>query len=87
MADVELERKEKLTRQQAADWLSTLSRAFARGGEVELPVGHSTLKLRLPDEVRAEFEIEIDGDEVEVEVEFTWSTKATTDGGPAATAT
>lgn len=75
MADVKLERKETLSRQEAAVWLAALSKAFAHGGHVELPVGAGgTLELQLPEEVRAEFEVEVDGDQVEIEVEFTWST-------------
>jgi amphi-Trp domain-containing protein len=35
--------------------------------------GGATVELRLPDDVRAEFEVEVDGDEVEIELEFTWS--------------
>ena len=74
MADVKLERKESLSREQAAVWLHALSRAFAQGGKVELPMGDGTLGLQLPEHVEAEFEVEVDGDEVQVEVEFTWST-------------
>ncbi|GAA2017663.1 hypothetical protein GCM10009740_01470 [Terrabacter terrae] len=74
MADVKLERKEPLSREEAAQWLSVLSKAFARGGDVKLPLGADTVELRLPDRVHAEFEVEVSGDEVEVEVEFTWST-------------
>lgn len=74
MADVKLERKESLSRDEVAVWLHALSRAFARGGDVELPVGDGTLSLHLPEQVQAEFEVEVDGDEVEIEVEFKWST-------------
>ena len=74
MADVSFERKRSLSRQEAATWLTALSRGFARGDEVvELPVGDGgTVTLRLPEEVHAEFEVEVSGDEVEVELEFTW---------------
>jgi amphi-Trp domain-containing protein len=74
MADVTLERKESLSRQQAAVWLSALSKAFSHGGHVSLPMGRDTLGLEVPEHVRAEFEVEVDGDEVQVEIEFTWST-------------
>lgn len=74
MADVKLERKESLSREEAAQWLSVLAKAFARGGEVTLPLGTATVELDLPDRVRAEFEVKVDGDEVEIELEFTWST-------------
>jgi amphi-Trp domain-containing protein len=74
MSDVKLERKMTLSRDEAAVWASVLSKAFARGGEVELPVGDSKLSLQLPEQMEAEFEVEVDGTEVQVELEFTWST-------------
>ena len=74
MADVSFERKRALTRQEAAVWLSALAKGFSDGDEVELPVGGGgVVTLRLPEQVRAEFEVEVSGDEVEVELEFTWS--------------
>ncbi|GAA2747534.1 hypothetical protein GCM10009868_37410 [Terrabacter aerolatus] len=80
MADVKLERTESLSRQEAAQWLAVLSKAFARGGEVTLPMGAATDELHLPERVRAEFEVEVDGDEVQIELEFTWSTAHRVDG-------
>jgi amphi-Trp domain-containing protein len=75
MPDVKLEQKQSLRRAEAAVWLHALSRAFERGAEAELPMpGGATVELRIPDEVRAEFEVEVDGDEVEIELEFKWST-------------
>src|SRR5437660_7716549 len=73
MSDVKLERKESLSHDEAADLLSQVSRAFTKGGHVELPFGHGTVSLHIPDQVRTEFEVEVDGDEVEVELEFKWS--------------
>jgi amphi-Trp domain-containing protein len=73
MADVSFERNKAVSREEAAVWLSALSKGFARGGEVALPVGGGgSVTLRLPEQVHAEFEVEITGDEVEVELEFTW---------------
>jgi amphi-Trp domain-containing protein len=74
MSDVEFSRKQTLTRHEAADRLSALAAALADRGDVEVELGASTLKLRVPDHVRCEVEVEVDGDEVELEVEFTWST-------------
>jgi amphi-Trp domain-containing protein len=75
MADVTLEQKQSLTRKEAAVWLHALSKAFERGGEAEFPMpGGATVEFRVPDEVKAEFEVKVDGDEVEIEVEFAWST-------------
>jgi amphi-Trp domain-containing protein len=80
MADVSFERKKDLSREEAAVWLKALAKGFAHGGDVELPVGGGgVVTLRLPDKVRAEFEVEIEGDEVEVELEFTWSLASTED--------
>jgi amphi-Trp domain-containing protein len=76
MSDVEVKRTESLTRQQAADRLSTLAAALAQGGHVTFELGASKLKLRVPDHVRCEVEVEVDGDEVELEVELKWSTAA-----------
>lgn len=76
MTDVKVERKATLSRAEAAVWLHALSSAFAKGGEVTLPIGDGTVALNLPEQVEAEFEVEVEGDEVEVEVEFTWSTAA-----------
>lgn len=73
MSDVKVERKESLSRDEAAMWLSLLSKAFAAGDHAELPFGSSSVSLNIPDRVRAELEVEVEGDEVEVEVEFKWS--------------
>lgn len=81
MSDVSVEHKESLSREQAAVWLHALSQAFRKGGEVSLPLGSeegpsSTVSLKLPEQVQAEFEVEVDGDEVQIEVELTWSTSS-----------
>jgi hypothetical protein len=34
------------------------------------------MSLRIPDDVRVEFEVEVDGDEIEVEIELKWSTRS-----------
>ncbi len=56
MSDMKVERKESLTRQQAADKLSALATALAKGGDVDL--GGATVNLRVADEMRSEFEVE-----------------------------
>jgi amphi-Trp domain-containing protein len=74
MSDVKVERKESLSRDDAATWLSLLARAFNTAGDhAELPFGTSSVSLHIPDRVRAELEVEVEGNEVEVEVEFKWS--------------
>jgi amphi-Trp domain-containing protein len=74
VSDVKVERKESVSREDAARWLELASRAFAAGSDVDLPFGAGEVSLHIPDQVQAEFEIEVDGTEVEVELEFKWST-------------
>ncbi len=76
MSDVEVKRKESLSRQEAAEWMVGLAEAMTRGGNVEVHLGTSTLKMHVPDQVRCEVEVEVDGDEVELEIELKWSTEA-----------
>jgi amphi-Trp domain-containing protein len=77
MSDVKVELRESLTRQQVADRLSALARALAEDGRPDLELGGTTVSLRVPDEVRSEFEVEVDGDEFELELELKWSTART----------
>lgn len=72
MSDVKLERKESVSRAEAADMLAMLARAFTTGGHTELPFGPGTVTLHIPDSVRTEFEVEVEGDEIEIEVEIKW---------------
>jgi amphi-Trp domain-containing protein len=74
MSDMKVELKESLTRQQAAGRLSALARALEEDGKVDLQLGETTVSLRVPDNVRSEFEVEVDGDEIELELELKWST-------------
>ena len=74
MSDLELKRKESLTKAEVAKRLSAFAKALAAGGDVELEMGDTSMSLRVPDDVRVEFEVEVDGDEIEVEIEMKWST-------------
>src|SRR5687767_6228906 len=74
MADLEIERKERVTRAQAAKVLSALADALARGAEAELDLGGTSLTLRVADDLRMEVEVEVDGSEIEIEIELKWST-------------
>ncbi|HUA42029.1 MAG TPA: amphi-Trp domain-containing protein [Streptosporangiaceae bacterium] len=73
MSDVKVERKESLTRDEAARLLALLSKAFTASDHADLPFGPGSVSLYIPDHVRAELEVEVEGDEVELEVEFKWS--------------
>jgi amphi-Trp domain-containing protein len=73
VSDLEIERKESLSRQEAAKRLMTIAEGLAGEGEVELDLGGTSLSLRVADDVRVEVEVEVDGDEIELEVELKWS--------------
>jgi len=73
MSDVKVERKESLSRDDAATLLALLARAFTAGDHAELPFAPNSVSLHIPDQVHAELEVEVEGDEVEVEIEFKWS--------------
>lgn len=79
MSDLEIERKESLTRGEAAKRLMAIAEALAGGGKVELDLGGTSLSLRVADDVRAEVEVEVDGDEVELEFELKWSLRPASD--------
>jgi amphi-Trp domain-containing protein len=82
MSDMKVELKESLTRQQVADRLSALARAIAEGGKVDLELGEATVTLRVPDNLRTEFEVEVEGDELELELEFKWSRTTRAEASP-----
>jgi amphi-Trp domain-containing protein len=76
VSDLELKRKESLTRTELAKRLSAFADALGSGHGVELEMDGMSMSLRVPDDVRVEFEVEVDGDEIEVEVEVKWSTSS-----------
>ena len=79
MSDLELKRKESLTKAEVAKRLSAFAKALAGGDDVELEMGGTSMSLRVPDDVRVEFEVEVDGDEIEIEIELKWSTSSAAD--------
>lgn len=80
MSSMELKRKGSLTRQEAANWLAAFAIALAHGGQAQLDVGGTTVRLHVPEDVRTEFEVEIDGDELELDIELKWSTASPATG-------
>ena len=72
MAEVKVEHKATVSRDEAAAFLSVLARAISGDDKTEFPMGPSTVSLTVPEQVRTEIEVEVDGDEVEIEIEFSW---------------
>jgi amphi-Trp domain-containing protein len=74
LSDVEFKRTETLTRAEVAKLISALGDALGGDSdEVQLQLGDTRIKLKVPDRMQAEVEIEVDGDEVELELELKWS--------------
>jgi len=74
MADVEIKRKVRLTREQAGERLMELGKALTAAPESELDLDGDSIRFTVGDQVRWEFELEVDGDEIELEIELKWST-------------
>jgi amphi-Trp domain-containing protein len=69
---MELEEKQRMSREDAAARLHALADALARNNEVEFDRGGLKFKVHVPDEVDFKLEIEIGDDERELEIELTW---------------
>lgn len=76
MADVKLEQKQRLGREEAARLVAALAAGLSDDGNVALRLGSSTLKLSVAGQVDCELEVSVDGDEIELELELKWSTSA-----------
>ena len=74
MPEFKFEKKEALSRKEAAGWLSAIAKALGSDDGFELERGGEKLKLDVADEVMLELEVEIDDDETELEIEIKWPT-------------
>lgn len=75
--EFKFEKKEVLSRKEAAGWLSAIAKALGSDGSFELERGGEKLSLYVADEVRLELEVEIKDDETELEIELKWPTTPT----------
>jgi amphi-Trp domain-containing protein len=76
MADVEIKRKARLTREQAGERLIELGKALTAAPEAELNLDSDSIRFTVGDRVQWEFELEVHGNEIELEIELKWSTAA-----------
>jgi amphi-Trp domain-containing protein len=76
MPKLKFEKKETLSRKEAASRLREIAQALGAGQEFELKRGGEKLEFDVPDEVTFELEIEIEDGESELEVEIKWSSQA-----------
>ena len=76
MAEVEIKRKVRLSRERAGEHLIVLGRALAGGSTSEFDLEGDSIRFAVADHLEWEFELEVDGDEVELEIELKWSNVA-----------
>jgi amphi-Trp domain-containing protein len=72
MEILEVERKERLRREEVAARLRLLADMLARHNDVEFERGGMRFKVPVPDEVELKVELEVESDERELEIELTW---------------
>lgn len=72
MSLLELEKKRRLRREEAAAHLHAIADVLASNNEVEFERGDLRFTVHVPDEVDFTLEIEIDDDKREIEIELTW---------------
>lgn len=82
MAEVELKRKIRLSREEAGERLIVLGKALTSGSRSEVDFDGDSIRFTVADDLAWEFELEVDGDEIELEIELKWSNAT-----PAASAT
>jgi amphi-Trp domain-containing protein len=69
---LEVERKERLSREQVAERLRDLADRLARHNDIEFERGGMHFTVSVPDEVELKVELEIETDKRELEIELTW---------------
>jgi amphi-Trp domain-containing protein len=69
---IEIETKERMTREQAAARLHELADHLARHNDVEFDRGGARFRVRVPDEIAVKLEFEAGSDGAELEIELSW---------------
>ncbi|MGZ4665856.1 MAG: amphi-Trp domain-containing protein [Frankiaceae bacterium] len=83
MVDVELKRKVRISREDAARRLIALGEALTAGDEVQLEDEGNSIRFAVAGEVEWEFELEVEDDETELEIEMKWSNSPSAEEAPA----
>lgn len=68
----EVERKDHVTREEAAARLRDLADMLARHNDVEFERGGMRFTVHVPDELELKVELEVESDERELEIELSW---------------
>jgi amphi-Trp domain-containing protein len=73
MVDIELKRKVRISREDAARRLIAFGEALAAGGKAHLEDDGNSISFAVADEVEWKLELEVEDDEIELEIEMKWS--------------
>jgi amphi-Trp domain-containing protein len=68
----EVEEKEKLSREAAAERLRAIADELERHNGLRVQRGGKTVDVRVADDVDFELEVEIESDESSIEIEISW---------------
>jgi amphi-Trp domain-containing protein len=69
---LEIKRKERVSREEAARRLHAFADNLARHNDVEFERDGTRIKMHVPDEIALKVEFEVEDDETELEIELTW---------------
>jgi amphi-Trp domain-containing protein len=69
---IEIEQKERLTREEVAARLRDLADMLARHNDIEFERGGMRFTVNVPDQLEVKIELEIESDKRELEIELTW---------------
>lgn len=72
MEILEIEQKETLSREDAADRLRAIADMLSRSNDVEFERDGVKFKVHVADEVQLKVELEVETDERELEIEIKW---------------
>ncbi|WP_247826116.1 amphi-Trp domain-containing protein [Arthrobacter antioxidans] len=70
--DIELEKKQTLRREEAAQQLRDIADELASGNEIVMEQDGLRFTVKVPDEVTMKVEVEIEDDEREFEIKLSW---------------
>ncbi|WP_394251696.1 amphi-Trp domain-containing protein [Arthrobacter pityocampae] len=70
--DIELEKKQTLRREEAAQQLRDIADELASGNEIVMEQNGLQFTVKVPDEVTMKVEVEIEDDEREFEIKLSW---------------
>ena len=69
---LEIEQKQTISREEAAQRLRAFAETLARNNDIEFERGGMQIKVHVVDEIQVKVELELETDERELEIELTW---------------